>query len=243
MLVLRILALLLALAAAAPMAHAETWTVVSEEKFPPYNTTENGKRVGLDVDIVDAVLKRIGVEPEHRGVPWNRVVHELDQNQVDIGFQFIGRADRFEAYNLVGPHRSGLTVFAVPADSPLTFATLEDLRGKTVGVVQGFSYTAEFDAADYIRKDAAIDNTLNIRKLVNGRLDAVIGDLHTLSYLAKAEGAAGKIKFLPKALSEVPRYIAFPKARKDKADRFAKGLEELKADGTIDAILSRWQGS
>jgi len=32
-----------------------------------------------------------------------------------------------------------------------------------------------------------------------------------------------------------------PLDREDKARRFAAALERLKADGTIDAIITRWQ--
>lgn len=224
----------------AATASAETWTVVSEENFPPYNFDQDGARAGMDIEIVDAVLKHIGVTPEHRGLPWSRVVNDLDQNQIDVAFQFVGRPDRFERYHMVGPHRAGFTVLAVPAGSTLAYNGLDDLKGLTVGTVQGFSYTPEFDASDLFRKEAAVNNTLNVLKLAGGRLDAIVGDLHTLTHIVKQEKMTGKIRFLAKPLAEVPRYIAFPRPRGDKAERFAKGLEELKANGTIAAIIQRW---
>lgn len=221
-------------------ASAETWAVVSEENFPPYNFEQGGVRAGMDTEIVDAVLRHIGVTPEHKGLPWSRVVNDLDQNQVDLAFQFVGRPDRFERYNLVGPHRAGLTVLAVPVASTLAVNGLDDLKGLTVGTVQGFTYTPEFDASDLFRKEAAVNNTLNVLKLASGRLDAIVGDLHTLTFIVKQEKMTGKIRFLAKPLAEVPRYIAFPRPRGDKAERFARGLEELKANGTIAAIVQRW---
>lgn len=224
-----------------PAAAAETWTVASEDNFPPYNFSQDGKRTGMDTEIVEAVLTRLGITPDHKAMPWNRVVNDLDHDQVDLAFQFVGKPERFEKYHMIGPHRSGLTVFAVRADSALTFDTLDDLKGQRIGVVNGFSYTPEFDQADFLKKEAVSDNAQNLRKLAAGRLDAIIGDLHTLSYLAKGEKLDGKLKFLPKALSEVPRYIAFPKPRGDKADRFAKALADLQADGTIAGIVKRWQ--
>ncbi|MGQ9372102.1 substrate-binding periplasmic protein, partial [Azospirillum sp. A39] len=212
---------------AAGAGAGETWTVASEENFPPYNYTADGRRTGLDTEIVEAVLGRIGVTPDHRPAPWSRVVHDVDQNQTDLAFQFVGKPERFEAYNMVGPHRAGLTVFAVRADSGIAYDTLADLGGKRIGTVQGFAYTPEFDGADFLEKEPVANNTLNIRKLAAGRLDVVIGDLHTLASVAREEKVSAKIRFLPKPLSEVPRYIAFPKARKEKAERFAKALAEL----------------
>ncbi|HYD32415.1 MAG TPA: transporter substrate-binding domain-containing protein [Azospirillaceae bacterium] len=225
----------------ATSANAESWTVTSEENYPPYNFNQDGKRTGMDVEIVEAVLARIDVTPEHRAVPWNRVVNDLDQNQTDIGFQFVGKPERFEKYNMAGPHRAGVTVFAVRADSSIAFDRLEDLTGKKVGIVSGFAYTTDFDQAGFIVKEAATDNLLNLRKLMAGRIDAAIGDLHTLAWLVKQEKIGDKVRFLPRPLAEVPRYIAFPKPRIEQANRFGKALDELKADGTIQSIVAKWQ--
>ena len=224
-----------------PFAKAETWVVVSETHFPPYNFNEDGKRTGMDTEIVEAVLGHIGVTPKHDSFPWNRVVNSIDHNQCDLAFQFVGKPERFKKYHMVGPHRSGLTVFAVRADSTITYENLEDLTGKTVGIVGGYSYTPEFDQAGFLRKDPARDNLLNLRKLAAGRVDLAIGDLHTMAFFAKKAGIAKRIRFLPNPLKEVPRYIAFPKRRGENAARFGKALEELMADGTIKAIIDRWQ--
>lgn len=222
-------------------ARAETWKVVSEEEYPPYNFVENGKKTGIDTEIVYAVLKEIGVEPDHEGVPWNRVVTMLDQNQTDIGFQFIGSAERMEKYHLVGPHRIGHTVFAAPIDSSVTYDTLEDLKGKTIGLVQGFTYSKSFDGATFLSKDlSATNNEILVKKLAAKRYDLIIGDFDTLNFLAIRNHLSAQIRFLPKTHEDVPRYIAFPKERGDKAERFRQGLEAVKARGEIDAILKRW---
>jgi len=235
-----VLALGVSLLALAATVRAETWIVTSEDNFPPYNYTEDGKRAGLDVEIVGLVLARLGVDADHQAVPWNRVVAAVDNDQTDLAFQFVGTPARFEKYNMVGPHRVGSTVFVVPADSALTFETVENLRDKRVGTVSGFTYAPEFDKADFIVKDAANDNTLSVRKLLGGRVDAIIGDRDTLRFIVRKEGGIGKVKFLPKALVEAERFIAFPKARKDKADRFAAALIQARDAGEIDALFKKW---
>jgi len=239
----RLLAVLTALFVAwtATAATAEEWTVSSEENFPPYCFTEDGKRVGLDVEIIEAVLGHLGVTARHVAVPRNRLVLALDQEETDLAFPFVGTAERFSKYLMVGPFRTGETVFMVRADSPMTFASLEDFRGRSVGTVSGFAYTPEFDAADFIIKEPAHDNLINLSKLVGGRSDAVIGDLRTLLFLVGKAGFAAKVKVLPRVLSVVPRYVDFPRARADHAARFTQALTELQRDGSIDAILTRWR--
>jgi polar amino acid transport system substrate-binding protein len=134
-------------------------------------------------------------------------------------------------------------VFAAPTDSTVTFDKLEDFKGKTIGLVQGFSYTKEFNDAGYLNKDvSATNNETLVRKLAAKRYDVIIGDFNTLNFLAARDHLMEQIRFLPKVYQEVPRYIAFPKQRADKAERFRVALEALKARGEIDAILKRWSG-
>ncbi|MEI7606469.1 MAG: transporter substrate-binding domain-containing protein, partial [Rhodospirillaceae bacterium] len=191
----RILAILalLTFSLASTGSRAEVWTVTSEERFPPYNFSQDGKRAGMDTEIVEAVLARMGVTASHVAVPWNRVVASLDQNETDLAFQFVGTPERIEKYAMIGPFRTGRTVFVVRADSPLSYNSLEDLRGHTVGTVNGFSYTPEFDAATFIVREPATTSLIALNKLLAGRSDAVIGDLYTLVHLARQAGFSDKL--------------------------------------------------
>nr|WP_257792878.1 transporter substrate-binding domain-containing protein [Azospirillum argentinense] len=82
---------------------------------------------------------------------------------------------------------------------------------------------------------------MSFRRLLLGRVDAIAGDLQVLRYLADSEGRTGSVKILPKPLATVPRYISVPKLRAEKAERLQAAYEKLKRDGTIDAIVRRWE--
>lgn len=224
-----------------PAAKPEAWSVYCDENFPPYSFFDRGRYTGMDTEIVDAVLSRIGVEAHRFPVPWSRAIASLEGGVADMAYQLVGRPDRFERFAMVGPLRTGLTVFAGLPDGPGDIRSLEDLAGLTVGTVKGFSYMPEFDNATHFTRDPAASAELSLRKLVGRRVDLVIGDRLALGWLARQEGLEGLIRFLPTPVREVPRYAAFPKDRADKAERFRRGLGELRADGTVDAIISRWQ--
>ncbi|HYE01503.1 MAG TPA: transporter substrate-binding domain-containing protein [Alphaproteobacteria bacterium] len=239
----RLLALLpLALAAAPAWAQGESWVVLSDIDFPPYNFTAEGRRTGLDTEIVEAVLARIGVTPQHRPLPWRRVQESMEAGEGDMAFQFVGRPDRFERFNVVGPIRQGVTVFAVRADSDIRYERLEDLTGLRIGTSAGFTYTQAFDSAAFLTKEEAPHTEANLRKLAHGRVDAVIGDLTTIAWLLGQLDLRDRIKILPRPHAEVPRYVLFPKSRTDRADRFAAALQALKDDGTLERIAARWLG-
>lgn len=233
--------LLIALIVSSNGARAEVWIVASLDNFPPYNFTLKGKRTGLDTEIVNTALARIGVLPVHQALGWQEVLDNLEKDKLDLAFQFVGTAARFEKYHMIGPIRSGETVFMARADSDINFETLEDLKDVPIGYVQGFTYTPEFDKASFLNKVPASGDLSNIRRLLNGRVDLVIGDYHALMFFADQEAKLTKVKVLPKTLGTVKRYFAIPKSRTDKADRFKAALEEMRQDGTLDQIIASWR--
>ncbi|QCN96041.1 amino acid ABC transporter substrate-binding protein [Azospirillum argentinense] len=238
---LLVAALVLAPLMAVAPARAENWTVASEDYFPPYNFTERGKRTGMDTEIVDAMLKDIGVYPVHRPMAWPEVVRAHDENEVDVAFQFFTSPRRLERGHLVGPYRVGATVLMVRNNSEITYARIDDLQGLRIGVVDGFEYTPEFDKSPLFERVRSSSNVVSFRRLLLGRVDAIAGDLQVLRYLADSEGRTGSVKILPKPLAMVPRYISVPKLRAEKAERLQAAYEKLKRDGTIDAIVRRWE--
>ncbi|WP_246653551.1 substrate-binding periplasmic protein [Azospirillum formosense] len=233
--------LVVALVLASAPARAENWTVASEDYFPPYNFTERGKRTGMDTEIVDAMLKDIGVYPVHRPMAWPEVVRAHDENEVDVAFQFFTSPRRLERGHLIGPYRVGATVLMVRSNSEITYARIDDLQGLRIGVVDGFEYTPEFDKSPLFERVRSSSNVVSFRRLLLGRVDAIAGDLQVLRYLADSEGRTGSVKILPTPLAMVPRYISVPKMRADKAERLQAAYEKLKRDGTIDAIVRRWE--
>ncbi|MBB6209437.1 substrate-binding periplasmic protein [Novispirillum itersonii] len=219
---------------------AEVWHVLMDDRFPPYSWMDGGHPAGLDTEIVHAVLTRIGVTPEYEAMPWNRVLKRLDLGGYDLAFQFVETPERREKYLLVGPFRMGRTVVMVRRGHPLRFESMGDLTGLRVVTVQGFAYTADFDAATGFTRIPVNDVTLGVKMLAAGRADAMIGDIWSLSAAADSQGLSGQLLILPDSLSEVGRHVIIPKGKAEKAARFADGLDQIRADGTLQGIVNRW---
>lgn len=239
--VLFCLAVVLALPLWVPARAGETWYVACDDAFPPYNSVVGGKLSGIDVDLVDAIVRRAGAAPRFDAISWGRVRDRLDRNETDLAFQFIPRPERFANYYMVGPFRTGRTVFVVRRGSNVRYEKYEDLTRYVVGTVKGFSYGAPFDTDAGLRKDdAAGDNRQLIRMLVAGRFDIAIGDERTLAHFIRGENVAAQIETLPRAFNDVPRYIAVPRNRPEIAGRLERALSELRETGVLQAILDQW---
>lgn len=223
-------------------AAAEVWRIACDDNFPPYNFVDGDKVVGLDAEIVAAVVKQAGAVVDFEPQPWSRVQDMLERGEVAAAFQFVGRPDRFEKYFMIGPHRIGHTVFAARSGRDVSVRDMNELRGYRIGTVRGYTYGAAFDGATHLTKDmSAGDNLQLVRMLAAGRVDLIIGDREALTYFARSAGLHAQMQVLQPVFSEVPRYIAVPRSKPQIAARLDAALAELRRNGGLAEILRRWE--
>ncbi len=219
-------------------AYAENWVAACEENYPPYNYIENGKIVGLDLEIVQEVMKKVRKQLKIETYPWAKVYSKLLVNQIDFAWQFVGTPERKELFHLVGPIRYGIDVILVRSDSNVTnWVTLNDFSGMKVGVIKGYKYHHEFDSANNFKK-VEYPNIINqFEGLINHKVDFIIGDFNVFRYFLKKNNLSDKIKFLPSSIKKIPRYIAFSNKNKAKAVLFDHYLQEfLKSPEYIELL-------
>ena len=225
------------------VVQAEPWRVVGDEQFAPYSyvTLENDTPLGLDVELVEAVLGEAGIPYILRLYPWERVKRMLDRGAVAMAFQFAGTPERMQQYELVGPIRTGSTVFMTSQKTTLSdWTELDDLSPYTIGQVRGYAYQSEFDKADLSRDTSAQNPRQLVSMLLAGRIDVIVGDRVQLMYFVREQRAEKNVHILPKPLVEMPRYVAFAKGDSARAKQFSAALERLRQAGTLDSIHKRW---
>ncbi len=223
--------------------HTEVWQIATDQNFPPYVYQEQGKIKGLHADLIDAVMQEMGVKYQLATYPWARVVAVTDKRKVVFSFPWISKPERREKYLLVGPLHEGKTVFAVRKGMKgFQYNSLEDLSGFTVGTVRGYAYDIRFDQAKFFNKDdQATENKMLLKKLVNGRVNIIIGDLAVLTTEAKNLNILDRIQFLSKPLRTAERFVAFSKHDTEKAHQFGVALKRIQKNGTYEKILNKYQ--
>lgn len=235
--------LLLALLAMTTSLAAQPWRVVGDEQFAPYSfvTAEDDTPRGLDVELVDAVLREAGVDHEIRLYPWQRVKRMLDRGEVQMAFQFAGTPQRQQQYELVGPLRSGSTMFMTTARTALSdWKSLDDLSPYVIGQVRGYAYEEEFDRADLARDTSAQNPRQLVSMLLAGRIDIIVGDRVQLQYFVREQRAQEQVRILPRPLIQMPRFVAFAKGDSERARIFSEALVRLRQAGTLNRIEQRW---
>ena len=220
----------------------EKWIAACEARFPPYNyIDEKGQKTGLDTQLVLAVMNEINVQLEIQTLTWEQTVDYLNKNQIDFAYQFVESKERLIKYKMVGPLRYGKNIFVARKYSdPYAYNSLNDFRKYKIGVILGYIYGKEFDQASFLHKFATINNEDLIRKLINRYTDLIVGDFNTISFISNKMNVRDKIRYLSGVLSELPRYVAFPEQKKEKAELFEKGLKLIKNNGVYESIVNEW---
>lgn len=126
--------------------------------------------------VLDAVAQELGVTFEPRTYPWARA-ERYAIDGVGLVYGLPKTADRLRAlhYSDTASHNSLWLV--TRSDATFPFNSLEDLRGKTVGTVRGYSYGLEFDTARgrLFRTDDDISSRgTRLTRLMLKRVDVVL---------------------------------------------------------------------
>ena len=204
-------------------------------------TDENDQIVGFDIDVAQEVCNRLGVELVKQPIDWDTKEADLDAGKIDCIWNGMSiNASRQEVMNLSEAYMENAMVFVVANGSAI--ASQADLDGKTVAVQSGST------AQDILRESglnvvetALATNVECLQQLELNLVDTVFMDSVVANYEIKESGKDYVI--LPDGLEEEEYAIGFRKEDQALRDEVQKILCEMKADGSLGEISTKWFGS
>ena len=206
-------------------------------------TDENNEIVGFDIDVAEEVCKRLGVELVKQPINWDTLTTDLNVGKCDCVWNGLSiNEERQEKMNLSEPYMKNAMVFVVKGDS--TVEKMADLKGKKISVQNGSSAQTILESCE-IKDDITISpiatNVEALQQLELGVVDAVFLDEVVADYEIKNSGK--NYKKLAEGLEEEEYAIAFRKDDQALRDAVQKTLSEMKADGKLAEISTKWFGS
>ena len=210
-------------------------TVATSPDFPPFESLEGGKVVGIEVDIMELIAKELGVELEIVQMDFDAVLMGIQTAKYDCGASGITvDADREKNMLFTTPYYNAAQVIVVKEGSPITGKA--DLSGKTVSVQTGT--TAESGCQDEGIAIQAFNANADAKSaLTTGKVDAwVVDNLTALQMVEDGEG----LVILNEKLTEEPYAFAFAFGSEDLVAEINKALEKLISDGTIAGIFENY---
>ncbi len=194
------------------------------------------KDKGIFIDLTKEVAKRAGIELEIIVEPAKRITNGFEKNEVDILYPGLDVTMPIPVEKTSPVYMKTDYVF-YKSDTP--YRTLADLKGKKVGITNGYPYVKEVTENKSFIIEAANDDVTNMKKLEAGRVDAFIVEERSGVKALEESKAQGVVYDKGQALSNQEVFYAFQKTPegKDLADKFSKALDDMKKDGTFAKIL------
>ena len=228
---------------------AEPVRVLTEE-FPPYNYTDRGRVTGLGTEVVEAVLKELGLQGQFQSLPWARAYETTMNTPGVLLYSIVRTPEREKSFKWVGVIApADYHLFAL-AGRDIALASLDDAKRWQIGTVQqtvGEQYLLSQGFLKGQNLQSSVRNELNFDKLQQGRIDLWIMNRLTAHQLVRQAGhVPGQTlkAVLPiDALNDQGGYyMAFGAQTPDAmVERFRKGLQAIVRNGTFERIQRKWQ--
>ena len=238
--------------AAAPVASspapapAKVYVVGTDAAYAPFESqNEKGEIVGFDIEVVQAAAKKAGVELKFVNTPWEGIFNALGQGDRDMIVSAVTITEERKAtMDFSDPYFDAQQLIAVKEASKV--AKFADLKKLKVGVQTGT--TGDEAVTKLLGKTSAnikrFESTpLALKELEAGGVEAVVADNGVvIHHVANNPGSKFKTvadkEFVPEQYG-----IAFKKGNTELQAKLNKGLAEIKADGTYNAIFSKYFGA
>ncbi len=206
--------------------------------FPPYEYyDDNNVIVGIDAEIAQAVADKLGMELEIKDMEFESLLTAVSSDSVDIVFAGLTvNEERKQSVDFTMTYATGVQVVIVAEDSDI--ATVDDLDGKTIGVQAGTTGDI-YCTGDYGQENVKQFNNgaLAVAALQNGQVDCVVIDNEPAKSFVKANKG---LKILDTEYVLEDYAAAVSKNNPELLEKVNAAMEELKADGTIDAIIAKY---
>ena len=259
-----------ALALAPVLATANDWTHVKvgiEGAFPPWNLMDSsGKLAGLDVELINDLCARAKVDCELIAGDWSGMIPGLNAGKYDLIMTLGINEKRKQVVDFTVPYASGVASFLLlkggtvadlpktgerlnlndkPAADPIMVKIGEELKGKTVGVVQSTSQEQLINA--YYGTDVTVRSYQNSAArdldLKAGRIDAGFDSgVYATTALAKPGNDDLEMSgpLLKGAMLATEVAIGMRKNETDLKAKFDTAIKDAAKAGVIKSLSEKW---
>lgn len=212
-------------------------TMATNAYFPPYEFYEGEEIVGIDAEVAQAIAGKLGLTLDIQDMEFGSIVTAVQTGKVDMGLAGMTvTEERLQSVDFTTSYATGIQSVIVKEGSEIT--SVDDLAGHMIGVqlsTTGDLYALDDFGAEFVEEyNKGADAVL---ALIQGKVDAVIIDNEPAkNFVSVNEGLV--ILDTEYAVEDYAACIS--KDNPELLEAVNTALEELIADGTIQAILDKY---
>lgn len=229
---------------------AEEVTIVGNNAKPPKVFQSKAGPNGILIEILKYADPKLKQNFNYQLFPWKRAYYKAQKEKVGI-IGISKNNERLKVFDYSAPVYYDDLLLVVRKDKAFKFKNIEDLTGKTVGVLRGASFGELYEQSKEKIFKVSEDNNSKERllKLLAGRIDvALIGPgKSAVNFVINSDPRLikGRDKFviLEKPFVRDPNYLAFSKNLKmtEFLEAFNKVIEEGYTNGDIPNIIKNFE--
>jgi len=257
--VLLVAAITLALSACGPKEPANHLEAIKQEgklvagtsaDYPPFESIdENGNMVGFDIDLINEIGKRMGVEVEIQDMPFDSLIASVQGGKIDLSIAaFNYTEERDKTVDFTDAYYYAEDGFLVAEDFAGEITAPEDAAQYKVGVQTGA--TADGWATENLL-DAGLmpeENLFRYERMDQAALDVKAGriDILITDYIpaqALADEIGGLKVVYHAEVSTGPVNIIVPEGDTELTAELNKIIADLLEEGFIDGLAERHIGN
>ncbi|WP_048810949.1 basic amino acid ABC transporter substrate-binding protein [Thermococcus gammatolerans] len=213
--------------------------------FPPfeYKDPQTGNITGFDIELIKMVAKKAGYDKvEIKDMDFDSLIPALQTGKVDVviaGMTITEKRKQVVDFSI--PYWKADQAVVVRKDSSITVSSLDDLKGKVIGVEKGTT------GAIYIKDNLGDQVTLKeynsyvaaLQALLNGQVDVLVID----SPVANMFTNKYDVKVVYTINTNEHYGIAVKKGNKELLDKINKALQDIMNSPDWNKLVEKYFGS
>ncbi|MQQ07606.1 transporter substrate-binding domain-containing protein [Epibacterium sp. SM1979] len=220
------------------VAQAETY-IAYTASLPPYTIAADADMPGISHELLTEMANRAGVEIDIQYLPWKRAQATVQKTPNSLLFTASRSAAREDIYGwvveMVSPREAFVTTSA-PVNSLEEGAALS-----RIAILAGTPRERRLNEAGFTNLQASKDTQTAARLLEGGRVEAWYTLDQRAAFVFKSEGFDPSQLTFGEPTRVNSNWLASNKEfPADVSAALAAALDEMRADGTYDAILAKY---
>ncbi|MED1952010.1 transporter substrate-binding domain-containing protein [Brevibacillus centrosporus] len=216
--------------------------IAGDNNFPPFEYFgSSGVFSGFNVDIMNAISIETGMRIEFVPLPWNEALEALRDGQVDAiqGMKYSPARDK--VYDFSNPYFLSSQGIFVRKENMHIFE-LGDLNGRKVSIQKGdiaIDQLRDHRLIKFIETDSQEEA---VQLLLDGQVDAFVGNRITGQYFLQRNNQQGQIKIVGDPINPTDYGVAVLPKNAQLLTEINKAISKIKQNGTYDKIERKWFG-
>lgn len=216
-------------------AEEKVYVIGTNAEYPPFESIQDDKIVGIDADIIEEAAKRMGIKYKWNNMTFDGLIPALQTKKVDAVIAGMSiTPERAKAVNFSVPYLTSNVSIITNNIKPIK--DINDLENKSYGVELGTTKEAAARKIPGAEVVPFSSTTAALVALKTGKVDGMVLDESVSEKYVENNPEL----ILVGTLEGEPKAIAFNKEDTEFTEEFSKTIEEMLADGTIAALREKY---